>query len=70
MQILMNHGHAGSVCPRSLFQNRLLRAGWNLFVADRREGEHQWLHYQLALQREDDPMEITFTGIEPGPNAF
>ncbi len=51
--------------------NRLLRAGWTLLlVADRCEGQHQWLLYQLAWQREGEPVEITFTGVEPGPEAF
>ncbi|MNI90650.1 hypothetical protein D3C76_1665010 [compost metagenome] len=51
--------------------NRLLRAGWTLLlVADRREGGYQWLIYQLAWQREGEPAEITFTGVEPGPEAF
>ncbi|WP_125919897.1 MULTISPECIES: hypothetical protein [Pseudomonas] len=51
--------------------NRLLRAGWTLLlVADRREGEYQWLIYQLAWQRDGEPLEITFTGVEPGPDPF
>ncbi|KAA0943667.1 MULTISPECIES: hypothetical protein [Pseudomonas] len=51
--------------------NQLLRAGWTLLlVADRKEGKHQWLVYQLAWQRESDPVEITFTGVEPGPDPF
>ena len=51
--------------------NQLLRAGWTLLlVADRKEGTHQWLVYQLAWQRESDPVEITFTGVEPGPDPF
>lgn len=51
--------------------NRLLRAGWTLLlVADRCEGEHQWLVYQLAWQHEDEPVDITFTGVEPGPDPF
>ncbi|KQN42147.1 hypothetical protein ASE98_13145 [Pseudomonas sp. Leaf48] len=51
--------------------NRLLTAGWTLLlVADRCEGEHQWLVYQFAWQREGEPVEITFTGVEPGPEAF
>lgn len=51
--------------------NRLLRAGWTLLlVADRSEGQQQWLLYQLAWQCEGEPVEITFTGVEPGPDAF
>lgn len=51
--------------------NRLLMAGWTLLlVADRCEGKHQWLFYQLAWQHEGEPVEITFTGVEPGPDPF
>lgn len=51
--------------------NLLLRAGWTLLlVADRQEGKHQWVVYQLAWQREGIPVEITFTGVEPGPDPF
>lgn len=51
--------------------NRLLRAGWTLlFIADRQEGAYQWLHYQFGWQREGEPSEITFTGIEGGPDPF
>ncbi|WP_410480349.1 hypothetical protein [Pseudomonas sp. DCA-1] len=51
--------------------NRLLSAGWTLLlVADRSEGKHQWLVYQLGWQREGEPADITFTGVEPGPDPF
>lgn len=51
--------------------NRLLKAGWTLLlVADRKDGNHQWLIYQFGWQREGDPAEITFIGIEPGPDPF
>ncbi|PHN27125.1 hypothetical protein [Pseudomonas sp. ICMP 561] len=51
--------------------NLLLRAGWTLLlVADRQEGEHQWLLYQFGWQQEHDPVEVTFTGIEGGPDPF
>lgn len=33
-------------------------------------GKHQWLVYQVAWQREGEPVEITFTGVELGPEAF
>jgi hypothetical protein len=39
-------------------------------VADRCEDEYQWFVYQLAWQREGEPVEITFTGVEPDPEAF
>ncbi|QHF00515.1 hypothetical protein LCG56_27420 (plasmid) [Pseudomonas cannabina pv. alisalensis] len=51
--------------------NLLLRAGWTLLlVADRREGEYQWLLYQLGWQHEHDPVEVLFTGVERGPDPF
>ncbi|WP_213879543.1 hypothetical protein [Pseudomonas sp. dw_358] len=51
--------------------NRLLSTGWTLLlVADRREGEHQWLLYQLGWQQPGEPPEITFSGVEEGPDLF
>lgn len=51
--------------------NLLLRVGWTLlFIADRRDGADQWLLYQFGWQREGDPPEITFSGVEGGPDPF
>jgi hypothetical protein len=51
--------------------NLLLQVGWTLLlVADRHEGTHQWLLYQFGWQREDDPTEVTFTGVESGRDPF
>lgn len=51
--------------------NLLLRVGWTiLLIADRQEGTYQWLHYQFGWQREGEPPEITFTGVEVGPDPF
>lgn len=51
--------------------NRLLMAGWTLLlVADRVEGEHQWVVYQLAWLQDGEPVDITLTGVEPGPDPF
>ncbi|MCF4985173.1 hypothetical protein L6218_19055 [Pseudomonas syringae pv. syringae] len=51
--------------------NLLLRVGWTLLlVADRQEGAHQWLYYQFGWQRAGEPPEVTFTGVEPGPDPF
>jgi hypothetical protein len=39
--------------------NQLLGAGWTLLsIADRSEGEHQWLHYQFGWQHESEPPEM------------
>ncbi|MEE4750374.1 hypothetical protein V2K65_25890 [Pseudomonas alliivorans] len=49
--------------------NLLLRAGWTLlFIADRQEDGYQWLLYQFGWQQ--DAPEITFTGVEGGPDPF
>ncbi|MBV6690363.1 hypothetical protein ACE8GQ_20785 [Xanthomonas euvesicatoria pv. euvesicatoria] len=51
--------------------NRLLIAGWTLLlVADRVEVEHQWLVYQMAWQHDNEPVDITSTGVEPGTDPF
>ncbi|MGY2257941.1 hypothetical protein [Pseudomonas sp. SDO55104_S430] len=51
--------------------NLLLQVGWTLLlIADRQEGAHQWLLYQFGWQREGEPPEITFTGVEGGPDPF
>lgn len=51
--------------------NLLLITGWTLLlVVDRREGEYQWLLYQFGWQHEHEPTELTFTGVEGGPDAF
>lgn len=51
--------------------NLLLQIGWTLLlVVDRREGAYQWLLYQFGWQREGEPPEITFTGVEGGPDPF
>lgn len=51
--------------------NLLLRAGWTLLlVADRQEGEYQWLLYQFGWQHDYDPLEVKFTGVEGGPDPF
>lgn len=51
--------------------NLLLSAGWTLLlVADRQEGEYQWVQYQFGWQHESEPKDITFTGVEDGPPAF
>ena len=51
--------------------NLLLTAGWTLLlVADRQEGEYQWVQYQFGWQHESEPRDIAFTGVEDGPPAF
>jgi hypothetical protein len=51
--------------------NLLLRVGWTLLlVADRHEGNNQWLLYQFGWQREDNPPEVKFVGVEGGPDPF
>lgn len=51
--------------------NRLLMAGWTLLlVADRFEGKHQWVLYLLAWQHNDEPLDITLTGVEQVPDPF
>lgn len=51
--------------------NRLLLAGWTLLlVADRYQGEYQWVHYLFGWQHESEPREITFIGVEEGPDPF
>ncbi|MFV7430163.1 hypothetical protein ACNPNU_00725 [Pseudomonas shirazica] len=51
--------------------NQLLTAGWTLLlVADRQQGEHQWVQYVFGWQRETEPAEVTFHGFEDGPDPF
>jgi len=51
--------------------NLLLRAGWTLLlIADRQEDGYQWLLYQFGWQQDGEPPEITFTGVEGGPDPF
>jgi hypothetical protein len=51
--------------------NLRLPIGWTLLlVADHKEGAYQWLLYQFGRQREGEPPEITFTGVEGGPDQF
>ncbi|MEZ1440874.1 hypothetical protein QVM41_31995 [Pseudomonas shirazica] len=51
--------------------NHLLTAGWTLLlVADRHQGEHQWVHFVFGWQHNSEPREITFHGVEDGPDPF
>lgn len=51
--------------------NLLLAAGWKLLlIADRKQDTHQWLVYQFGWQRDEDPVDVTFTGVEPWPDPF
>ncbi|WP_177454487.1 hypothetical protein [Pseudomonas sp. Irchel 3E13] len=51
--------------------NQLLSAGWALLlVADRHQDQYQWVLYVLGWQHETEPREITFHGVEDGPDPF